>query len=187
MGRPECDLEAGARPVKSRGVATGARGKEPRYSIGRWRAALAVALLFAGLAQPAAAQSVTRGPYLQLGTPTSITVKWRTDVATDSVVRYGFSPDSLSPFPPLERHDYRPRSHAVGIATEHPLLLCSWILIVVVGRRRQLFVRDRAGFRCGRPHAHLGGRRFRNGGTTTRAPCATPTRHLPARVAPTSG
>lgn len=30
-----------------------------------------------------------RGPYLQLGTPTSIVVRWRTDVPTDSRVAYG--------------------------------------------------------------------------------------------------
>jgi PKD repeat protein len=32
---------------------------------------------------------VTRGPYLQLGTPSSVVVRWRTDLATDSRVRYG--------------------------------------------------------------------------------------------------
>jgi tetratricopeptide (TPR) repeat protein len=32
-----------------------------------------------------------RGPYLQLGTPTSIVVRWRTDVETDSVVSYGLA------------------------------------------------------------------------------------------------
>jgi chitodextrinase len=35
------------------------------------------------------AQSLTRGPYLQLGTPTSIIVRWRTNVSTNSRVRYG--------------------------------------------------------------------------------------------------
>ena len=34
------------------------------------------------------AQTVTRGPYLQMATPNSIIVKWRTDVATDSAVGY---------------------------------------------------------------------------------------------------
>ena len=33
--------------------------------------------------------TVTRGPYLQVSTPTSIVVRWRTDVATDSRVSYG--------------------------------------------------------------------------------------------------
>ena len=43
-----------------------------------------------------AAPLVTRGPYLQLGTATGVTVRWRTDVATDSVVRYGLTPGDLS-------------------------------------------------------------------------------------------
>ncbi len=37
----------------------------------------------------ASAETVIRGPYLQSGTPTSIVVRWRTDVATDSRVSYG--------------------------------------------------------------------------------------------------
>ena len=40
--------------------------------------------------------AVTRGPYLQLGTPTSIVVRWRTDVASDSRVQYGPAPGSLT-------------------------------------------------------------------------------------------
>ena len=36
-----------------------------------------------------AAQTVTRGPYLQLQTPTGAVVRWRTDLATDSRVRFG--------------------------------------------------------------------------------------------------
>ncbi|MEN8158647.1 MAG: metallophosphoesterase family protein [Myxococcota bacterium] len=52
------------------------------------RLALAIAAL--GLAPAAAlAQAVTRGPYLQLTTPSSVTVRWRTDLPTDSVVSYG--------------------------------------------------------------------------------------------------
>ena len=39
---------------------------------------------------------VKRGPYLQSGTPTSVIVKWRTDIATASVVNYGTRLDSLS-------------------------------------------------------------------------------------------
>ena len=37
-----------------------------------------------------------RGPYLQSGTPSSIIVRWRTDVDTDSVVRFGAAPGSLT-------------------------------------------------------------------------------------------
>jgi hypothetical protein len=39
---------------------------------------------------------VTRGPYLQLGTDSEITVRWRTDVATDSRVSYGTDFGNLS-------------------------------------------------------------------------------------------
>ena len=42
------------------------------------------------------AQTLVRGPYLQSGTSSSVIIKWRTDEATDSVVRYGLDPDSLT-------------------------------------------------------------------------------------------
>ena len=41
-------------------------------------------------------QNVVRGPYLQQQTDGSVIVRWRTDVATDSVVRYGLTPAPLS-------------------------------------------------------------------------------------------
>jgi hypothetical protein len=40
-------------------------------------------------------QFVTRGPYLQLATPTGVTMRWSTDVATNSLVEYGLSPGNL--------------------------------------------------------------------------------------------
>jgi len=40
--------------------------------------------------------TVVRGPYLQLGTPESVVVRWRTDVATDSRVLYGIDPGNLA-------------------------------------------------------------------------------------------
>jgi Calcineurin-like phosphoesterase/Purple acid Phosphatase, N-terminal domain len=43
-------------------------------------------------AVPAAAATVTRGPYLQTPTPTGMIVRWRTDVATDSRVAWGPAP-----------------------------------------------------------------------------------------------
>ena len=50
-----------------------------------------------GLLTPIAwGQSITRGPYLQQQTDQSIIVRWRTDVATDSVVRFGTSSASLN-------------------------------------------------------------------------------------------
>jgi hypothetical protein len=39
---------------------------------------------------------VTRGPYLQMGTPTSMLVRWRTNGATNSRVRYGTTPGDLN-------------------------------------------------------------------------------------------
>jgi hypothetical protein len=39
---------------------------------------------------------LTRGPYLQIGTPTSIRVRWRTDVFEDSRVLFGTDPANLS-------------------------------------------------------------------------------------------
>lgn len=44
----------------------------------------------------ARATTLTRGPYLQLATPESITVRWRTDAPTASSVDYGLAPDALS-------------------------------------------------------------------------------------------
>ncbi|MFN8091455.1 MAG: metallophosphoesterase [Vicinamibacteria bacterium] len=40
--------------------------------------------------------SVTRGPYLQAGTPTSIVARWRTSASTDTRVTYGTAPGSLT-------------------------------------------------------------------------------------------
>lgn len=37
--------------------------------------------------------SLIRGPYLQIGTPTSIMVLWRTDIPSQAVVRYGTTPE----------------------------------------------------------------------------------------------
>src|SRR5437762_1050819 len=63
-----------------------------------FRAATLTLVLALALGQSvlAATVSVTRGPYLQTGSPTSVTVRWRTDVSTDSCVRYGTSLSSLT-------------------------------------------------------------------------------------------
>jgi hypothetical protein len=54
---------------------------------------LALAALAA--AAPLPAQQVVRGPYLQVGTPDSIVIRWRTDVPTDSCVRFGTAAGQL--------------------------------------------------------------------------------------------
>jgi len=56
-------------------------------------AAVMACLVMSGAAN---AQTVVRGPYLQTATPTSIIVRWRTDVASDSYVRYGTAPGALN-------------------------------------------------------------------------------------------
>ena len=42
--------------------------------------------------------SITRGPYLNSGTPTSVVVRWRTNIPAASVVRFGSSPEQLVNF-----------------------------------------------------------------------------------------
>ena len=56
-------------------------------------AALTVLLLDIGAAHAAL---MRRGPYLQVGTPNSVIVRWRTDVATDSRVIFGLDPAALT-------------------------------------------------------------------------------------------
>src|SRR5213593_4117600 len=65
--------------------------------VNRWIVVTLAAVWFVALAPSAAvAQSVIRGPYLQMGTPTSVVVRWRTDVATKSRVLYGLDPGGLA-------------------------------------------------------------------------------------------
>lgn len=40
--------------------------------------------------------TLTRGPYLQKGTPASVVIRWRTNVATNSTVKYGLTAGSLT-------------------------------------------------------------------------------------------
>ena len=65
--------------------------------VNRWISVTLAAVWFIAIAPSAAlAQTVTRGPYLQTGTPTSVVVRWRTDVAANSRVSYGSAPGSLT-------------------------------------------------------------------------------------------
>jgi hypothetical protein len=57
---------------------------------------IVVLALTTGFAPHADAQSISRGPYLQISTPTSVIVRWRTDQATDSRVIYGRSLENLT-------------------------------------------------------------------------------------------
>jgi hypothetical protein len=53
-------------------------------------------LAVAALSPTAPAQSLTRAPYLQNGSTTAVSVRWRTNSATDSLVRYGTSAEALN-------------------------------------------------------------------------------------------
>src|SRR5438309_6216025 len=77
---------------------TESKGESTMKSIRSFRAVALTLVLVLTLCQSILAQtvSVTRGPYLQTGTPTSVTVRWRTDTQTDSCVRYGTSVSSLT-------------------------------------------------------------------------------------------
>ena len=52
-------------------------------------------IAFLSLLDGLSGQSLIRGPYLQLSTPNSIVIRWRTDQPTNSVVRFGSAPGSL--------------------------------------------------------------------------------------------
>jgi hypothetical protein len=76
------------------------------------------------LPDPAGAQlapRLLRGPYLQLGTPTSVVVRWRTDLPTDSRVRYGTSPGALNGVAsdPLPATDHQVRLSGLSPATRY--------------------------------------------------------------------
>lgn len=71
--------------------------------------ALAVSTL---IARAASDQPVTRGPYLQSGTPDSMVVRWRTEEPDTSVVRYGRAITNLN-------HT----EESPGTMTEHVVLL----------------------------------------------------------------
>ena len=70
----------------------------------------------------ASASIVTRAPYLQIGTPPHpqsgtcrMTIRWRTSIATDSVVNYGPSPSELTM-----------QASNPTVTTEHQVTLMGW-------------------------------------------------------------
>jgi cysteine-rich repeat protein len=64
-------------------------------AIGVWNTALPSSDLVL-VPKLSANATVSRGPYLQLGTPDSVVVRWRTFTASDSCVRYGTVQGSLT-------------------------------------------------------------------------------------------
>jgi fibronectin type 3 domain-containing protein len=65
-----------------------------------------------------AAQTVTRGPYLQIGTPNSAIVRWRTSAAATARVRYGTTPGN---FPNTASNATSTTEHIVGVTGLQPL------------------------------------------------------------------
>jgi hypothetical protein len=109
--------------------------------------------------EPSADPVVKRGPYLQVATPTGVTIRWRTDIATTSRVRFGLSLSSLD----LVRDD-------ATSTTEHEITLSGlapdtryYYSIGTLTRRSAIHVRHRS--RDGNPdaHPHLDHRRRRHG------------------------
>jgi hypothetical protein len=73
---------------------------------------LLLLLAFIATSAAQAATTILRGPYLQLATPTSIVVRWRTDTTEPSSVRYGLAANQLTLTAKSE-----------GISTEHVVQL----------------------------------------------------------------
>ncbi|MVM32606.1 metallophosphoesterase [Spirosoma sp. HMF4905] len=51
---------------------------------------------FGAICTTTIAQTITRGPYLQMGTQTAVSIRWRTDIPTVGKISYGLSADNLS-------------------------------------------------------------------------------------------
>ncbi len=81
---------------------------------GAWLVGLSCLL---GITGDADGAGVTRGPYLQQGTPTSLIVRWRTDTAHAGRVRYGNSATNLSAF---ADESASTTNHAVQLANLAP-------------------------------------------------------------------
>ena len=85
------------RDISARGIAALHPG-ENVLAIGVWNsgAPSSTDLVLVPYLATAGSTTVTRGPYLQMGTPTSLVVRWRTATATAGRVRYGPDPASLT-------------------------------------------------------------------------------------------
>ncbi len=80
------------------------------------RGAIPLFPLWLSLALPLCGANLTRGPYVQLGTPSSMVVRWRTDAATNSRVRYGTDPANLNLFADLSSAVTEHEVNVTGLA-----------------------------------------------------------------------
>ena len=106
---------------------------------------------------------ITRGPYLQLATPSSIVVRWRTNVASSTRVLYGTTLLDLDQSVTERGAHHRARRPADEPRSRHALLLRGRHHHRDPGRRhRAVHVRDRAAARNAPADPRLGARRLRH-------------------------
>jgi acid phosphatase type 7 len=55
-----------------------------------------IGLILIVLSLPSFSQKIIRGPYLQMGTPTSMMIRWRTDAPVSSRINFGLTQNTLS-------------------------------------------------------------------------------------------
>ena len=69
------------------------------------------------LALPSFSQKITRGPYLQASTPTSIIIRWRTDVTSPSKINFGLTQNALTS---SKSDDFPKKEHIVTLDNLKP-------------------------------------------------------------------
>ena len=138
-------------------------------------------------ARPRLAQ-VTRKPYLQNGSSTAVSVRWRTERLQQQPGLVRHHPGQPHPDGRSRQRDHRARGAPHRPRARHALLLRRGLdLRHAGGQRRQPLLRHRArpGHRPGRPGS--GCWATRAPATRARPRCATPTTPSPAAATPTSG
>ena len=69
------------------------------------------------LALPSFSQKITRGPYLQASTPTSIIIRWRTDITSPSKINFGLTQNALTS---SKSDDFPKKEHVVTLDNLKP-------------------------------------------------------------------
>ena len=114
----------------------------------------------------AEAPTVVRGPYLQSGTSSSVIIKWRTDEATDSLVRYGLDHDpdglTLSATNSTSTTEHAVQLTGLSADVKYFYSVGSSSALHAGRRRPRSFRRHRSRPRHGEADANLGHRRFRH-------------------------
>ncbi len=102
-----------------------------------------VLLIGLALGVPGAdAATVTRGPYLQMGSPTQVVVRWRTDVPTESRVSFGLCFDMPDCFTGIEGNSDSTIEHQVTLSG----LLPDTVYYYAVGTNAQILAGGTASY-----------------------------------------